>query len=74
MENKEKTKAEEIQDLEEAKELAMYIRGSFKWRMAYFYMRFLMVIEGFLWSFMDRVRARRMKVASRINSNYKSNR
>ena len=63
----------EYVEMEDAKELAMFIKGSLKWRLAYFYMRFLMVIEGFLWSFMDRVRARRMKVASRINSNYKDN-
>jgi len=65
--------AQEEKDMQDAKEMAMHIKGSLKWRMAYFHMRFLMVIEGFLWSLMDRVRARRMKVASRINRNYKNN-
>lgn len=64
---------EENKQMEEVKELAMFIRGSFKWRVAYLYMRFLMVIESIVWSLMDRLRARRMRVAARINSNYQRN-
>lgn len=61
---------EDERQYQEAKDVAMFIRGSFKWRMAYQYMRFLMVIESLVWSIMDVVRAKRMKVAARINSNY----
>lgn len=62
--------AEEKKQIEQAKDMGMFIRGSLKWRAAYFYMQFLMVIEGFIWSFMDITRAKRMKVAARINKNY----
>lgn len=62
---------EEEKQIEEAKDMSMFIRGSLKWRAAYLYMQFLMVIEGFIWSFMDITRAKRMKISARINENYK---
>lgn len=57
-------------EIEHSVKLGQFIRGSFKWRAAYFFMSFLMVIEGILWSFMDMTRSLRMRVAARINRNY----
>jgi hypothetical protein len=65
------TEADEKQ-FQEANKMSMFIKGSLRWRLAYFHMRFLMVIEGFLWSFMDITRAKRMRVSARINKNYQN--
>lgn len=60
------------EEFDEAKEMAMFIRGSFKWHMALKYMRFLLIIEGVIWACMDIVRRKRMNVAAKINKNYQN--
>lgn len=57
---------------EETRELAMFIKGSLKWRMAHTGVRVLMVFEGIVWSIMDWLRAKRMRLTARINRNYKN--
>lgn len=50
--------------------LSKLIKGSLRWRMQYFLVRFIMVLESIVWTAMDLLRAWRMRVASRINDNY----
>lgn len=50
--------------------LAKLIKGSLRWRLAYFLVRFIMVLESIVWTIMDALRAWRMRVAERINDNY----
>lgn len=57
-------------EIKKIKELSLLIHGSFRWKVAYQYMRFLMFIESFLWTLMDIVRYKRERVAKRINRNY----
>ena len=64
------TDDQEQKDAEKALAFGTYIKGSFKWRMAYMLMRFIMMLEGLVWNIMDLLRGWRMSVASRINSNY----
>ena len=57
---------------EEIAELATYMRGSLRWKITYFKLRVIVVLESIVWTLMDIVRAWRMRTAARINSNYKS--
>lgn len=50
--------------------LAKLIKGSLRWRLQYFLVRFIMVLESIVWTIMDVLRAWRMRVSSRINDNY----
>ena len=55
---------------EEIAELATYMRGSLRWKITYFKLRVIMVLESLVWTLMDIVRAWRMRTAARINRNY----
>jgi len=59
-------------DDEHIRRTSNYIRHSRKGKWLYKYMMFLMFIEGILWSLMDATRAKRMKIAAKINNNYQS--
>ena len=56
---------------EEIAKLATYMRGSVRWKITYFKLRVIMVLESLIWTLMDIVRAWRMRTAARINNNYK---
>lgn len=56
----------------EIAELATYMRGSIRWKIAYRKLRAIMLLESLVWTLMDIVRAWRMRTAARINDNYKS--
>lgn len=53
-------------DDEHLRRTSNYLRHSFRGKMLYRYMMFLMFVEGILWSLMDATRAKRMKVAETI--------
>lgn len=61
-------------DEEHIRGMSTYLYSSWQGRLLYMLMRFLMVIEGFLWSFLDIARRWRMRVSAKINRNYKSDR
>lgn len=50
--------------------LSKFLKGSLRWRMAYWLVRFIMVLESIVWTIMDLLRAWRMRVSARINDNY----
>lgn len=52
--------------------VAKLIKGSLRWRLAYFTVRFIMVLESIVWTIMDLLRAWRMRVSARINDNYQA--
>jgi hypothetical protein len=58
------------ENYENATELANYMKKTRFERFWYVVMRILMFVESFLWTCMDAVRAVRMRVAAKINSNY----
>ena len=51
--------------------LSMYMKGSLRWRIAYFKVKFILVLESLVWTIMDALRAWRMKNTARINANYR---
>lgn len=57
-------------DEEHIRKTAEYIRKSQYGRLLYVLMRFLLILEGITWSAMDALRAYRMKIAAKINTNY----
>lgn len=52
--------------------LSKLIKGSLRWRLAYYLLRFIMVLESIVWTLMDLLRAWRMRVSARINDNYQA--
>lgn len=68
-----KEKEAEEQETEKVIALSKFLRGSLRWRLAYYLVRFIMVLEGIVWTIMDLLRAWRMRVSARINDNYQSN-
>ena len=53
--------------------LSKFLQGSLRWRLAYFLVRTIMVLESIVWTIMDLLRAWRMRVSARINDNYQRN-
>ena len=64
--------AEEAQT-ENVVQLSKFLQGSLRWRLAYFLVRAIMVLESVVWTAMDLLRAWRMRVSARINDNYQRN-
>jgi hypothetical protein len=52
--------------------LSKLIQGSLRWRMHWYLLRFIMVLESIVWTLMDALRAWRMRVSARINANYQA--
>lgn len=67
-----KEKEAEEQETDNVIELSKFLRGSLRWRMAYYLVRFIMMLESVVWTIMDLLRAWRMRVSARINSNYQA--
>lgn len=63
----------EEQETEHVIQLSRFLKGSLRWRLAYFLVRFIMVLESVVWTAMDLLRAWRMRVSARINDNYQRN-
>lgn len=57
-------------DEEHIRKMAEYMHHSNGGRLLYAWMRFIMILEGIVWEIMDALRSYRMKIASKINSNY----
>lgn len=68
-----KEKEAEDEQTENVVRLAKLIKGSLRWKMAYYLVRFIMVLESIVWTIMDLLRAWRMRVSARINDNYQRN-
>lgn len=66
----EEKEAAEEQETEHVIQLSQFLKGSLRWRLAYYLVRFIMVLESIAWTIMDLLRAWRMRVSARINDNY----
>ena len=52
--------------------LSKLIKGSLRWRLHWYLLRFIMMLESVVWTIMDLLRAWRMRVSARINENYQA--
>ena len=57
---------------EKVQYLSKLIKGSLRWRLHWYLLRFIMVLESIVWTLMDLLRAWRMRVSARINDNYQA--
>lgn len=57
---------------EKVEMLSKLIRGSLRWRLQYYLLRVIMVLESIVWTLMDLLRTWRMRVSARINDNYQA--
>lgn len=69
----EEKEAAEEQETEHVIQLSKFLKGSLRWHLAYYLVRFIMVLESIVWTIMDLLRAWRMRVSARINDNYQRN-
>lgn len=61
------------EETEHIVQLSRFLKGSLRWYLAYYLVRFIMVLESIVWTIMDLLRAWRMRVSARINDNYQRN-
>lgn len=64
--------AEEKESEERVEMLSKLIKGSLRWRLHWYLVRFIMMLESIVWTLMDLLRAWRMRVSARINNNYQA--